>query len=212
MIPKTLFGAMAGALVTAVLTPVLNTWIFGTRPSSYQHVLAHKHEHIPPPYKPPTITPKPTLTAVTPTPMPGAASFLHTYMPEAASFLHTYMPEAASFLHTYNPTYTTPPNRHPTYTPIYKPLPTNPTTYKPPHYYTTTYPQKTQQYYDHSLEKIQLPTLFYPKKKEGHEEEEEEVFSSDDVLDKKVASKGRNWCRNHKLICSVFSILGKSFW
>ena len=110
----------------------------------------------------------------------------------------TPIPGAPSFLHTYNPTYT-PSHR---YSPIYKPLPTNYTTHKPPHYYT---------HYDHSFEKIPFPTLFYPKKKEVPVYEEEEVFSSDDVLGKKVAPKGRNWCRNHNSICSVLYILGCGF-
>ena len=39
MIAKTLLGVIAGAGVTAVLTPVLNTWIFGTDPGSFLHVL-----------------------------------------------------------------------------------------------------------------------------------------------------------------------------
>ena len=39
LIAKTLLGVIAGAGVTAVLTPVLNTWIFGTDPGSFLHVL-----------------------------------------------------------------------------------------------------------------------------------------------------------------------------
>ena len=39
MITKTVLGVIAGAGVTAVLTPVLNTWIFGTGPGSFLHLL-----------------------------------------------------------------------------------------------------------------------------------------------------------------------------
>ena len=170
----------------------------------------HEHEHKPM-YKPqpPTLMPSTTMsttttmTTVTPTPLP---------MPVAASLLnddYEYEYKAPHYYPTPPPQTYTPAH---SYTPPYKPPPSYPTAYKSSPAYATTYPQKPQQYYDHSSEKIPLPTLFYPKKKEVPVYEEEEVFSSDDVLGKKVAPKGRNWCRNHNLICSVLYILGKSFW
>ena len=189
----------------------------------HEHKHKHKHEHEhkkhkpmykPPPFKPPpTTTPTPstnmptnssTLTAVTPTPMPGAASLLNDDYEYEYTTPHYYYTTP----HTYTPTYTPPHS----YTPHYKPPPPSyPTTYIPPPAYATTYPHKPPQYFDPSYEKIHLPILFYPTKNKVYEEED--TFSSDDVLCKNVASKGRNWCRNHKLICSVCStIRGISFW
>ena len=133
------------------------------------------------------------MTTVTPTPLPMPA-------PVAASLLNDDYENEYTAPHYYPspPPHTyTPPH---SYTPPYKPPPSYPTAYKPSPAYTTTYPQKPLQYYDHSSEKIPLPTLFYPKKKEVYEVEE--VFASESDL-----CKGRIWCRYHKLICSVCSTI-----
>ena len=81
--------------------------------------------------------------------------------------------------------------------PVYTPPPSynHTTTVKSDHYETT--PE-----YGTSHKKEEYPIIYRPTKNKVYGEE---WPTSDDLICKKVSSKGRDWCRNQKLECSVCS-------
>ena len=87
---------------------------------------------------------------------------------------------------------------------------TTPKYYTTPPTYTTTYSYKAPHYYGTSHKHIPFTMIYHPTEREIYGEEEKPT--SDDMICKNVASKERNWCKNHKLICSVCSLRGLSFW
>ena len=107
-----------------------------------------------------------------------------------------------------HPEYTTPKYYTTDYTtPKYY---TTPHTYTPPPTYTTTYSYKAPHHYGTSHKHIPFTMIYHPTEREIYGEKEEPT--SDDMICKNVVSKERNWCKNHKLICSVCSLRDLSFW
>ena len=156
-----------------------------------------KYPTKPKPNKPKPNKPKPTH----PPPMTTGPPPMTPHPPQTST---TPLPTST----TPTPTPWSYPLLHSEYTtPKYYPTPP---TYTPPPTYTTTYPYKTPIYYGSSHKHVPFSDMHRPTEKETYGEEEKPT--SDDVICKNVVSKGRNWCRNHKMICSVCSLRGVSFW
>ena len=226
---KTVLDVIAGVGSAVLVFPM----IFGSGPGSMLHVLGYKpslhtgatptvnhhhhygkiHNHHTTIYKTSTYktstykistyntTHYPTITTTTPSTNQQSA-LLSTITSSPAPL--TYSPPHTTYTtpHYYKTphTYTTP--RTYTYTTTYP--------YTTPHHYTTTHHYTTPHYYTTPQKQIHFPIVYYPTRKQIYGEEV--MPASDDIICKNVVSKERDWCKNHKVICSVCSLRGLSFW